>query len=107
MFQTLSRLMKRPDPHEPCATHKDESARLRVDSHQLYDQNRELNNDLARLQAENNRLTQANTALSLNQKDSLIQELADRLLTKKARTETPELVLPCTHHREAHISFAA
>lgn len=107
MFDFLKRALTPPEKHQACETHRNESATLRAEMHQLYDRNRQLHNGLARLEAENLRLSRANTALRLCQKDSRIEELADRLITSKADREAPAFTIPCRHHRSADISFAA
>ena len=106
MFDFLKRALTPPEQHDACEMHRNEGAALRAEMHQLYDRNRQMQNQLSRLQAENQRLSQANTALRMSQKDSLIEELADRLLTRKAVREAPTLTIPCRHHRSAEISFA-
>ena len=106
MFDFLKRALTPPEQHEACETHRYESAALRAEMHQLYDRNRQMQNQLSQLQAENLRLSQANTALRMSQKDSLIEELADRLLEHKATREAPALTIPCPHHRSAEITFA-
>ena len=107
MFHQIKRVFAQRDEHQPCGLHRQESAGLRAELHQMFDEKRALQNHAARLEAENRRLTDANTSLRLHQKDSLIEELADRLLEHKSLSEYPHVTLPCPHHVSAEISFAA
>ena len=107
MFHLLKGFFTEREKHHPCNRHLDETAGLRAELHRMYDQKRALQNHAARLEAENQRLKEVNASLRLHQKDSLIEELADRLLQRKTSRETPQITLPCPHHASAEICFAA
>lgn len=103
--QLIRCLLKPQDPHQTCSLHHDESAQLRAELHECYDRNRQLSNSVARLQAENGRLADQNHDLRLSQKQKIIEELAERIIERKARAEAPVVILPCPQHRRAELTF--
>lgn len=105
MLQLLSRFLTRPDRHQTCDQHRNESAGLRAELHASYDRELKHRNDIARLQAENTRLTQANCTLRINQKDHMIQELVTRALAERLHLANPPLTIPCRHHLAAGMTY--
>ena len=94
-----------PQKPDPCEPYRIQTADLRVQLHQSYDREKLQNYTIAQLQADNQRLSHENANLRFAQQESLLEELADRLLDRKSRKETPSVTLPCPHHQQVHLSF--
>ena len=108
MFDIIRKLLNSPAPTapaDPCEQHRNNEATLLAELDQGYHRERQLRNSLARLQAENLRLQEQNLQLSRSQQQLAIEELADRIIARKHRRETPALRLPCSQHRNAGMQF--
>ena len=92
-------------PEEPDSQRRMREADLLAQLHAAYDREQARLAEIARLECETGRLQRENEVLRISQKDSVIEELADRLLESKERRERP-VALPCSVHRRAKIAFA-